>query len=237
MKLSLYTKVFIAAAAVAASQGAGAASVLAGFYDFNGVKGSYPPPNEPANELTAGFLGWVESPDQASSGGGGDLDGVYGNSGISVAVPAPSFGDGYASVRMYSSGSSKLSFKLTNNTGYSVDLTNLYFDAAASTGQIGRHVQIDFVTPFGTTPLGVFGDPVNGLVSSSPQNFDDFGVSLGNYLMAAGETVSFVFSAPAGSQLGTVLWIDNVAIVPEPGSLMALGCMVITGLFYRGRRK
>lgn len=236
MKKSSYSKILLTVLALAGAQSAGAA-VLAGFYDFNGVKAVYPgPPAELAGEVTPGFIGWVESPLQASSGSNGSTDGFYGNSGTPVGTPTPAIGDGMGSIKMFSTGSSTLKFTLTNNTGYAVKLSDLFFDGAATTGQANRYVKVDFINSLGTTPLGVFGSPALGLGPSSNKNYDDFGVSLGDYMMANSETVSFVFSAPVGSPLGTVLMIDNVAVVPEPGSLMVFGTMVLTGLMYRSRR-
>lgn len=232
MKYSSLFKISVAVLALAGAQSSGAA-VLAGFYDFVGAKMvNVPPPNNPANEVAAGFAAWAVS-NYSATGNGGELGGFYGNS--TIAVPATVIGDGFASIKMVGTSSTTAKFVLTNNSGYSVQLSDLFFDAAASTGQIGRTINVDFINAMGTTPLGTFGGL--GLPSTSPQNFGDFGVSLGNYAMAAMETVSFVFTVPAGSANGTVLWIENVAIVPEPSSLMAFGCMVMTGLLFRNRRK
>jgi hypothetical protein len=235
MKHSSYLKISLAVLALAGAQSSGAA-VLAGFYDFVGDKLTNPPPNNPANVVAPGMIAWVESPLMSAQGGGGDMGGFYGNSSIPVGV-APSWGDGHAVIKMFGTTSSTVKFSLTNTNSYSVDLSRLFFDAAASTGQFGRSVQVDFINPLNPsgTPLGVF-PGTGGLTPTSPADFDDFGVSLGSYVMAGGETVSFVFSAPAGMPNGTVLWIDNVAIVPEPSSLMAFGSMLMTGLMFRRRK-
>ncbi len=229
--------------ALAGAQGSGA-SVLAGFFQFDGDK-SFGPPNprtDYADEVMSGIAGWIESPAMASGGGGGSMDGHYGNSGIAVGT-APSWGDGYGAIKVYpnvnqdttATGSSVLKFSMTNNTGYSINLAGLYFDAAASTGQIDRFVQIDFITLLGTTPLGAYGP----LDPTAPQDFGDYSVSLGNYLMANSETVSLVFTAPAGSPVGTVTWIDNVAVsdsfsppvgVPDSGNALALLGVAFAGL-------
>lgn len=239
MKLSSYGKVALIALALAGAQSSGAA-VLAGFFKFDGDKSIGPPnvPTDYADEVTSGFVGWVESPYQASQGGGGDLDGTYGLSGIPHGLPlTPGWGDGFATIRTFSSGSSVLKFSLTNNTGFSVQLSDLFFEAVADTGQTGRFVHIDFINALGTTPLGMFGAPIVGLAPSAGQNFDDFGASLGNYMMANSETVSFVFTNAPGSPVGTTIWVDDLAVVPEPSSLMAFGCMLMTGLMFRSRRR
>lgn len=239
MKLSSYGKVVLVALAFAGAQSA-SATVLAGFFAFDGDK-SFGPPNprtDYAEEVAAGFVGWIESPDQASQGGGGDLDGTYGASLMPHGLPlTPIWGDGFATIRTYSSGSSVLKFSLTNNTGYAVQLSDLFFEAVASSGQTGRFVQVDFINALGTTPLGIYGAPITGLSASSPALFDDFGVSLGNYMMANSETISFAFTNAPGSPVGTTIWIDDLAIVPEPSSLMAFGCMLMTGLMFRSRRR
>ncbi len=229
MKYSSYFKISLAVLAFAGAQSSGAA-VLAGFHDFVGAKLTNPPPNNPADVVAAGFVAWAESP-YSATGNGGCLDGFYGTS--SIAVPATPIGDGFASIKMVGTNSTTLKFVLTNNSGYSVSLSDLFFDGAATSGQPNRYVKVDFVNAMGTTTLGTSGP----LTSTSPQNFDDYTYSLGNYMMANMETVSFVFTAPAGAPNGTVLWIDNVAIVPEASSLMAFGCMVMTGLMFRSRRK
>jgi hypothetical protein len=237
MKSSSYGKVVLVALALAGAQSSSAA-VLAGFFAFDGNKSYYPiPPTDFADELAPGFAGWIESPDQASQGSGGDGHGFYGTSGIPVPPGAPIWGDGTATIRTFSSGSSVLKFSLTNNTGFVVQLSDVFFEAAASTGQTGRFVQVDFINAMGTTPLGIFGAPVVGLVATSGVDFDDFGINLGNYMMANSETVSFVFTNAPGSPLGTTIWIDDLAVVPEPSSLMAFGCMLMTGLMFRSRRR
>ena len=242
MKYSSHWKTSLAVLALASAQNSGAV-VLAGFYDFIGAKLTNPPPNNPANVIAPGWIAWAESPGMSAQGGGGSMDGFYGNSAIAVGG-SPSWGDGFAAIKVYPqgtngvspTGSSVLTFRLTNNSGSSVAIAGLLFDAAASTGQDNRYVQVDFINALGTTPLGSYGP----LDPTAPQWFSDYGVGLGNYVMANSETVSFEFTATAGSPVGTVVWVDNVAIVtpeswspvgmPDSGSTLTLLGVAIAGL-------
>lgn len=234
--------VLLVAAAMAGVQSAGA-TVLAGIYDFDGRKSTASNP-ELANELTSGILGWVESPAQASSGSGGDTGNIYGISGGPIAVSS-GLGDGFATVRVFSpnpdnpdltpAGSTRMTFFVQNTTSASVPLPYLFFDAAASSGQFDRFLVVDMVTSSGTTTL--FGNPYGPLLPTNSQDFSDYDVPV-NYLLAAGETASFVFSAAPGSAVGTTLWIDNIAVgaqIPEP-STVAIGSLLALGLCFRRRR-
>jgi hypothetical protein len=227
---------------MAAVQSAGAA-VLVGIYDFEGRKSPASSP-EPANQLAPGMLGWVESPVQASTGSGGDTGDTYGISGGPIAVSS-GLGDGFATVRVFApnpdnvnltaSGSTLMTFFVQNTNTNPVLLPYLFFDAAASSGQFNRFLNVDMVTTSGTTTL--FGSPYGPLLPTDPQNFSDFDVQL-NYLLGAGETASFVFTAAPGSALGTTLWIDNIAVgtpIPEPSTL-AMGSLLALGLCFRRRR-
>lgn len=238
--MKILGKLIFAAASVAAMQGAGAA-VLVGIYDFIGDKSGGSKPVELANELTPGMLGWVESPIQASTGSGGDTFNTYGQLGGPIAVSS-GLGDGFATVRVAApgpnrtpGGSSMVSFFVKNNTGASVLLPYLFFDAAATSGQFNRFLTVELVTSLGST--GLLGSPYGPLLPTDPQNFSDYDVPV-NYNLADGETVKFVFSAAPGSVLGTTLWIDNIAVgpmIPEPSTL-AMGSLLALGLCFRRRR-
>jgi len=242
MKMKLLGKILFTVATLAAVQGAGAA-VLVGIYDFAGRKSPAANP-ELANELTPGMLGWIESPIQASTGSGGDTGGIYGNLGGPTAVAPTYLGDGFATVRVYSpnpsnadltpGGSSMIKFFVKNTTASAILLPYLFFDAAATTGQFNRFLQVNMVTGAGTTSLT--GSPYGPLSPTSPTNFSDYDIQI-NYLLGVNETVSFAFSAAPGSAFGTTLWVDNMAdgpLVPEP-SVLALGSLA-AGLCFRRRR-
>jgi hypothetical protein len=240
MKYSSYLKTSLAVLALASAQSSSGAVVLAGFYDFFPDKLTQA--NNPANQLytpPAGLSAWAES-NMSAQGQGGDMLGTYGNS--SFTVPIAPIGDGHAAIKMFGTTSSFVRFVLTNNTGYDVVLEDFFFDAAATTGQFDRKIQLDFTNVLGQSSLvGTF--PSTGpLTPTSPQNFDDFGVGMGpgGYTIGDTQSVSFLFTIPANSANGTVLWVDNVAfvgyIVPEPSSLMAFGCMLMTGLTFRRRK-
>lgn len=236
-----FGRLLIVTVAAAIVPTAGAA-VLAGIYDFEGRKSGGANPVELANQLVPGMLGWVESPVQASTGSGGDTGGIYGSTGGATAV-SPGLGDGFATVRVYApnaanpnlttDGSSILKFFVQNTSNNMMPLDWLFFDAAATTGQFNRLVDVSMVTGAGTTLLGSYGP----LASTDPQNFSDYDIAL-NYSLAAGETVHFVFNAAAGSAIGTTLWVDNIAVgpaVPEP-STVAMGSLLALGLCFRRRR-
>lgn len=77
--------------------------------------------------------------------------------------------------------------------------------------------------------------PLSGSNVGNTGDYADFDLSLGGLVLEAGQAIEFTF-ANIGS--GTT-FLDNVAltVIPEPGSLVALGCLVGSGAFLRTRRR
>jgi hypothetical protein len=79
-------------------------------------------------------------------------------------------------------------------------------------------------------------------ITTSQNNYNDYSARLG-LTLGTGETVAFMFSgltvSNPGSYLPKSLYVDNVGItaIPEPGSVLGLGCVLASGLMLRSRRK
>jgi hypothetical protein len=224
MKASFLSLSVLAAAIFSISSTASASFLLAGWYDFD--QGTTAP--EAADVSGFGYSG-VAIKQAASFGSGGSSDGYYGNSDIFASSGA----DGLARATTGSSVVRPMVFEITNvsNTSGSFALKTLFFDAARSGGGGGLTVSYRV----GSNPAVTLGT-TGPLSNANNTNYGDYSFSLvGAPVLAVGESIRFIFRAAANSDA----FIDNVAIVavPEPGSLLALGGILVSGLFLRSRRK
>jgi hypothetical protein len=90
------------------------------------------------------------------------------------------------------------------------------------------------------TTLGEYS--LSGLTTVN--NYLNYSKSLSGMILDAGETMAFMFSGRLSEQLPggyspTAFYVDNVGItaIPEPGSVLGLGCVLASGLMLRSRRK
>lgn len=217
MKRSNLRALLLAISVSAFPHTSSASILLAGWYDFNGnndpAAGSELAP-EAADVTFAGFSGNVDKGGQFSVGDGGSVSGFYGTSSIAASAGD----DGYA--RVFST--SQLVFSLTNDSGPAFQLDKLFFDARNSNTFTVRY-------QLSGAPTAV----ELGTGTSAATSYRDFSFDLVAYNISllAGQTIDFIFTSPSGTQ------IDNLGItaIPEPASLLALGCLLGSGLVLRRR--
>ncbi len=216
--------------------GAANATLLVGWHDFDGNP-SNPGTGSTASEnpdyAAAGFSGNVNKGGQYSVDTGGSSDGIYGNSSIPVSGIAG--GDGYARI----TNASSLTFSLTNSTPDAVQLDKLFFDAAVgnTSGSVvsvsykigaGSPASLDNTAP---TPLA------QALTAGAYLDFSDFSFNLLSIpLFNAGQTISFIFTSSNSARIDNVA-ITGLSAIPEPASLIALGCVLGSGLMIRRRQQ
>lgn len=253
----------LAAMALALTQGANAA-LLVGFYDFRPGTKPINPTDDPAEYMEPGYKGWVHSPEQSTQGDGGCYEGTYGNSGISTGeIPGPGLspGNGSGTIRTIPDPSNPLFSVLTfwvQNTGiYDYPLEYLFFDAAepANGGVTNQLLKVSWSrtgdlltsTPFwDDNPLTPKPSPIEVVAETAGNIYQGYRYDLRNYpllTLAPGESVAFLFTSDhkigSGNYDSDTIWIDNVAItaIPEPSSILGLGCVLASGLMLRNRRK
>jgi len=183
------------------------------------------------NSFTAGanapdegsFAGSLNAPGATSVGGSND--GFYGPDSLAAGGVPVNTGT-TTNGRIDNANGTTLT--VTNATSSSFVLTNLLFDAIriGSTGT--GAFSVNWSAPGGT------GSQSGTLSTPSPvNNFNDYIVNLGGLLFAPSDSIVFTWVISGGSEL------DNIALIgiPEPGSLLALGCLVGSGLFLRSRSR
>jgi len=197
------------------------ASLLVGFHDFDGTANS-----EVADFVAAGYAGTI-SKSSVSTNAFGSATGLYG--GDSGHQPSPGVNDGMLNANF--GGATILT--MTNVSGLSPELKFLFFDAAntSGAGPAGINVSYETASSGGYQSLGNSGSLPATFAGYNAFSFDlkPFSISL-----LVGEWISFKFEG-----LSDKANIDNIAIVavPEPGSLLALGCLVGSGVFLRSRSR
>ncbi len=209
------------------------ATLLVGIHSFNASATSQSTADSgSSNYALPGFVGLVTKNSQTSVATGGSNDGFYGNSTIPVPSPPTAAGDGYARIL-----NSTLTFSFTNNTGGNYELTSFLFDFASQTGGSSASVtyRIDGgpATVVGTGPLPAVAGAAGSLANYNDLFIDLVGLNLNNL-----STIMFGITASPNGR------VDNVALtgaaftpIPEPGSLLAVGCLVGSGLLLRTRRR
>lgn len=217
-------------------------SVLLGFNSFAedsttlDGKASDDTPDE--NQL--GWSGSIASAGLAELGGSNDN--YYGNDlddpsdGHLIYGAPPTADNGYVDVAVGS--------KFTGVAGSNVVIDALLFDAASVSGNTSSfNVSWTFWTD--VTKNVVAGSGSGSTLSVGPgvstnvnSNYKDFAVNLGSFFLPAGGVFEIIWNrvgAPTGNPGNFKL--DNIALVPEPGSMLGLGCLVGFGTLLRSRRR
>jgi hypothetical protein len=239
MKISLSMKTSLFAillgSAIFATQNASATLLvgfhLVGFHDFDGTVA-----DESADYALAGFSGTVTKNGGVGDSvtGGGSNDGLYGN----TVYPAfykrnPGINDGY----LRSLNEADPVFRFTNASFNSISLANLLFDTASSSG---GSFQVDYRTTaspvtwtslYNTGPTSI----VSGAAGTSA-NYNDFAASLVGITLATGKWIEFRFDGAPNGRLDNIA-LTSLSAIPEPASLLALGCLMGSGVFLRQRRR
>jgi hypothetical protein len=222
MKVSL-RPLLLATAALLAPQ-VSSASVLAGYNAFTSTNAG-----GVATEIAAGI---------ASATFTGTTTGVLGSNDGTYGPTVPVTGGGVANGAAFMDGLSvaPTNFVITVTNGSTPQvLTQLLFDATTRENpsqQMRVAWSISNPNAAGSSDIVVFD---TGYIQN--QNYGDYVVDLGGKTLAANAVFTATFSYIVGSGAYSDIFIDNIALVPEPGSLMALGCLMGGGAFFRSRRR
>ena len=227
-----FRSILIASAVLGVPQLA-SASLLVGFHNFSGGTSESATPEDPTNYAMTGFSGTATNA-AGSLATVGSSDKFYGDS--------KSYGTGDDGVggSALASHSKSLVVTALNGTGVSYNIDTLLFDAATLTAVKGGVVYYKIgsgtYTPLSSYTVGEA--EINGGALSS--DYQDFSMYLDSIVLPSGQSISFEFTPNTSSG---VQRFDNIGIVgsltpvPEPGSLVALGCLVGSGAFLRTRRR
>jgi hypothetical protein len=235
MKKAAFQSALIATIALALPQAANA-TLLVGFHNFDGTANAQTTTSmtDPTDVgfAQSGFSGTVTKPvtDGASVDTTGSSDTTFGT--YTGAIAPANDGAG----RM---ASGNITFSLTKLSGGSIALDTLFFDIArAGTGgtvTIAYQIRnsLNALVGSGSVASAL---PINSDYATNGGNWRDYALDLtgigGGLTLAANHTISFVFTGNPNFRN------DNVAIsaIPEPASLLALGCVLGSGLMVRNRR-
>jgi hypothetical protein len=227
MNMSHFRSTLLALAALALPHTANA-SLLVGWHDFDGTSNSETP-----DYAAGGFSGLLTKHSESRDLGGdnGGTGGIYyGNSNI-ASGPG---NDG--TVRLPTGG--ETFFSMTNSSGSAVSLASLFFDASESSNttvlSVAYRIGAGTFTTLATySTLNPTGTPFDNLLLQS--DFSDLSISLlAIPALLNSQTIQFRFNVGGAGQGAR---IDNLAItaIPEPASLIALACVLGSGLFLRQR--
>lgn len=253
MKATAYMAIFIAGL-VGASGVARAVPVvdltgytrLAGWYDFN----SSAAPEDadylwPGSTLVNGYSGTVTKTTNSTGYGTpdfgyGSTDGYYGNTNWT----ATSYSNYPTEVNgaLVMNSTAWTQFAVTNINQPTTLIGYLIFDAKrTATTSPETKINVSYQKGAGPiTPLFTNLNDVTGLTTYGDYNDFSFNLSGMGLTIAAGETINFLFALSNGGS--PTARLDQVGItmgipVPEPGSLVALGCFLGSGLLIRRNRR
>jgi len=125
-------------------------------------------------------------------------------------------------------------FRFTQTGAGVTPLGALLFDAATNEVSSVSNVVVWYLTSTSEThtysPITLPVVPNTNLISA---DYGDFALSLAGLELAQGEWIEFTFDGSPYAR------IDNVALaaIPEPGSMLALGCLIGSGALLRNRRR
>jgi hypothetical protein len=211
-------------------------SVLLGFNSFTEdvVDGGI---DSSADETKAGWSGSIDHVGQGFVAIGGSDDGFYGNDWDQPGIGHMIYSAPPVSDNGYIDGAAGVMF--SGVAGTSEVIHALLFDAAS----VGSASTFNVSWKFWDDAL-----MTNQLASSSSStlsvgpgtntnytsNYQDYAVNLGSFFLPAGGYFEIVWNRVSGA--GTFK-LDNIALVPEPGSMLGLGCLVGFGTLLRSRRR
>lgn len=193
--------------------------------------------------------------------GNSDLGAPYGPSGISTGETAAQLlppGNGAGTIRTIPDPSnplfSVLTFWVTNTGTIDYPLEYLFFDAAEpdNGGVVNQLLKVSWSrtgdlatsTPFwDDNPLTPKPPPIEVVAQTAGNLYQGYRFDISSLTLAPGEKLAFLFTADhkigSGNYDSDTIWVDNVAItaIPEPSSVLGLGCVLASGLMLRNRRK
>lgn len=183
--------------------------------------------------------GWSGSISSDVNYTGGSTDGYYGKDwnqpGIGHLIYTPADvltngNNGYVDV------GDQAVFSGTAGTAGTIDA--LLFDAVSSGAETNFFVSWTFWQDSTKTgaPIAQNSSTSITLTANSPANgnYQDYAVNLGSFFLPAGGYFEVVWNWTSGQKSFN---LDNIALVPEPGSMLGLGCLVGFGTLLRSRRR
>ena len=198
------------------------------------------PSDDTPDENQSGWSGSIASGGLAENGGSNDN--YYGNDwderkiGHFIYGAPPTTDNGYVDVAVGT--------RFTGVAGTPGTIDALLFDATSVSGNASSFsVSWTFWTD--VTKNTVAGTGSSSTLSVGPgaspnvnSNYKDFAVNLGSFFLPAGGIFEIIWNrvgAPTGNPGNFKM--DNIALVPEPGSMLGLGCLVGFGTLLRSRRR
>ena len=195
------------------------AALLFGFHDFDATA-TTEVQYYGAHSLLEGVITKTDGP---LSNTGGSSDKNYAD-----GTELTGTNDGFAPV----SSGSPVTFTITNtseNRTYSID--SLLLDASHN-GSSNHPITISYLHLGTTTNLTSI---TTAPVSLGNGNYGDFERMI-NVLLGAGDSIAFTFNS-AAARLDNIGATGSIVAVPEPGSLVAIGGLIGSGLFLRSRSR
>lgn len=164
---------------------------------------------------------------------GGSSDGYYGPDSVGAGGVAIGGSVANRTDNGRIGGVTGVTLTVTNNSSSAYSLGSLLFDGRRNGEPNPTTYTLSWASPGGSGSQGGMA-AVNG---GGPTPYDDFIVNLGGIVLGIGQSIVFSWSATDPTSR-----IDNVALtglsaIPEPASLVALGCLLGSGMFLRQRRR
>jgi hypothetical protein len=214
-------------------------SVLLGFNSFNADTSDI---NGTDVDITPdeAKTGWSGSVTSDLAVNGGSTDRFYGSDWDQPSIGHLIYGAPPITDNGYVDNGNITLFK--GVAGTSGAITALLFDAVSSANSGSTfNIKWQFWTDISaTTPIpGGSGTSstytlASGTTAKNDSNYQDFAVDLGSFFLPAGGYFEIVWDRLSGQ---SSFKLDNIALVPEPGSMLGLGCLVGFGTLLRSRRR
>lgn len=210
------------------------ATLLVGYSDFAFTSNIDNTPNE----SLSGFSGVLTKSSTLTdvTTTGGSSDGFYGPD--STLGGGVAIGSGVLNPTNNGriGGVAGVTLTVTNGTLSAYALESLLFDGRRNGEANPTTYTVSWSSPGGSGSQGGMA-AVNGGGAPVTVPYDDFKVNLGSIILGVGQSIVFTWSATDVSSR-----IDNIALtglnaIPEPASLLALGCLVASGALLRNRRR
>ena len=214
-------------------------SVLLGFNSF-GSNTTDVDGTDVDNTPDEAQTGWSGSITSDLAVNGGSTDNYYGNDwdqpgiGHLIYGPPPTTDNGYVD-----NGNITL-FTGTAGTAGSIDA--LLFDSVSSAASGATfNIKWSFWTDSSKTTAIAGGSGTSptytlasGTTAKNDSDYQDFALNLGSFFLPVGGYFEITWDRLTGQ---SSFKLDNIALVPEPGSMLGLGCLVGIGTLLRSRRR
>lgn len=203
---------------------ASATVLVAGFHDFDSATGLDNTPDYQWN--SAGISASVDRATNSTPAGGSG-DGTFGTS----ALVAAGANDGFVNIISFTA----TRFSVANNKSWDLALETLLFDFAGTNNSqtlTSTYVITEAGVPVGGNTLPSVTSSTGFGPAANPTSYQSYALDLTGITLGAGQIIQFTFTGASGG-------LDNIGLlaVPEPGSLVALGCVLGSGLLLRSRRR